>query len=149
MQLHTLKRNTKNKKPKYVGRGGKRGKTAGKGTKGQSARAGRKYRPAWRDRIKKLPKLRGHNKNRAKSVDGSRLKPLAVNISALEKFFNTGDVVSLETILAKKVVRIPKGVKNTVKILGTGELTKTLRIEGLKVSDSAKAKIEKAGGQIA
>ncbi|MBP6879879.1 MAG: uL15 family ribosomal protein [Candidatus Pacebacteria bacterium] len=148
MQLHTLKRNTKNKKPKYVGRGGKRGKTSGKGTKGQSARAGRKYRPAWRDRIKKLPKLRGHNKNRAKSVDGSKLKALALNVRDLEKFFTAGEVVSLETVLAKKVVRIPKGVTNTVKILATGELTKALKIEGLKVSDAAKVKIEKAGGTI-
>ncbi|MBP9058586.1 MAG: uL15 family ribosomal protein, partial [Candidatus Pacebacteria bacterium] len=43
---------------------------------------------------------------------------------------------------------IPKGVTNTVKILATGELTKALKIEGLKVSDAAKVKIEKAGGTI-
>ena len=50
-----LKRKTQNKKPKLVGRGSKRGKTSGRGTKGQKSRAGHKIRPEIRDRIKKLP----------------------------------------------------------------------------------------------
>src|SRR3989344_3455280 len=53
MQLHNVKRNTKRKKKIRVGRGGKRGKTSGRGTKGQNARAGRKKRPELRDFIKK------------------------------------------------------------------------------------------------
>ncbi len=68
MQIHQIKRVHPNKKSKLVARGGKRGKTAGKGGKGQTARAGHRVRPAMRDIIKKLPKLRGHGKNRAKSV---------------------------------------------------------------------------------
>ena len=56
MQIHTLKRNTSNKKARQVGRGGKRGKTSGRGGKGQTARAGNKRRPELRDIIKKLPK---------------------------------------------------------------------------------------------
>ena len=50
-----------------VGRGGKRGKTSGRGTKGQNARAGRKKRPEMRDFIKRIPKLRGRGKSPFKS----------------------------------------------------------------------------------
>ena len=53
MQLHTLKRKTKNKTKKIVGRGGKRGTYSGRGLKGQKARAGRKIRPEFRDLLKK------------------------------------------------------------------------------------------------
>ena len=60
MQTHQLKRNISNKKKRVVGRGGKRGKTSGRGTKGQKARAGHRIRPALRDIIKKIPKLRGY-----------------------------------------------------------------------------------------
>lgn len=63
MQYHSLKRKTPNKKSTAVGRGGKRGKTSGRGTKGQNARAGRKKRPELRDFIKRFPKLRGRGKN--------------------------------------------------------------------------------------
>jgi large subunit ribosomal protein L15 len=67
MQYHTLKPRTKNIKSKQVGRGGTRGKTSGKGTKGQNARAGRKKRPELRDFIKRFPKLRGRGKSSFKS----------------------------------------------------------------------------------
>lgn len=78
MQWNTLKPKTKRKKPKSVGRGGKRGKTSGRGTKGQNARAGRKKRPEIRDFIKRFPKLRGRGKNSLKSFQpklaGAELK---------------------------------------------------------------------------
>ncbi|KKW15207.1 MAG: hypothetical protein UY54_C0009G0005 [Parcubacteria group bacterium GW2011_GWA2_50_10b] len=67
MQFHTLKRKTARKYPKQVGRGGTRGKTSGRGTKGQNARAGRKKRPELRDFIKRVPKLRGRGKSSLKS----------------------------------------------------------------------------------
>lgn len=67
MQFHTLKRKNPNKKSKQVGRGGTRGKTSGRGTKGQNARAGRKKRPELRDFIKRVPKLRGRGKSSLKS----------------------------------------------------------------------------------
>lgn len=67
MQFHTLKRKTKNKKSRQVGRGGTRGKTSGRGTKGQNARAGHKNRPELRDFIKRVPKLRGRGKSSLKS----------------------------------------------------------------------------------
>jgi ribosomal protein L15 len=60
MQIHNLKRTHKNKKDRLIGRGGKHAKTSGRGTKGQSARAGNKRRPELRDIIKKLPKNRGY-----------------------------------------------------------------------------------------
>ncbi len=60
MQIHDLKRIHKNKGDRIVGRGGKHAKTSGRGTKGQSARAGNKKRPELRDIIKKLPKHRGY-----------------------------------------------------------------------------------------
>jgi len=60
MQIHNLKRKHKNKKDRIVGRGGKHAKTAGRGGKGQTARAGNKRRPELRDIIKKLPKNRGY-----------------------------------------------------------------------------------------
>lgn len=67
MQFHSLKRKTPNKRSKQVGRGGTRGKTSGRGTKGQNARAGRKKRPELRDFIKRVPKLRGRGKSPLKS----------------------------------------------------------------------------------
>lgn len=67
MQFHSLKRKTPNKKSQQVGRGGTRGKTAGRGTKGQNARSGRKKRPELRDVIKRVPKLRGRGKAGLKS----------------------------------------------------------------------------------
>lgn len=78
MQFHSLKRRTKNKKARQVGRGGTRGKTAGRGTKGQNARAGRKKRPELRDIIKRIPKLRGRGVSSLKSfqtkLKGAELK---------------------------------------------------------------------------
>ena len=78
MQFHTLKRKTLNKKSRQVGRGGRRGKTAGRGTKGQNARAGRKKRPEIRDFIQHIPKLRGRGRSSLKSLQkklkGSALK---------------------------------------------------------------------------
>ena len=75
MQLHELKPTKARKSVKRIGRGGKRGKTSGRGTKGQKARAGNSMRPEMRDIIKKLPKLRGHGKNRALTVNNERVRP--------------------------------------------------------------------------
>ncbi len=78
MQFHSLKRKTPNKTSQQVGRGGKRGKTAGRGTKGQNARAGRKKRPELRDFIKRVQKLRGRGKHglhsRQLKLTGAALK---------------------------------------------------------------------------
>ncbi len=146
MQIHEIKRAHAHKKSKLVARGGKRGKTAGKGGKGQTARAGHRVRPAMRDIIKKLPKLRGHGKNRAESVF-YRGPEAVVNPSALNVFAK-GDAVNPATLIAKGLVKEVLGKVPTIKILGTGEITHALTFTGCTVSETAKAKIEKAGGTI-
>lgn len=145
MQLHEIKPNTKNKKRMTVGRGGKRGKTSGKGTKGQKARAGRKLRPELRDIIKKLPKLRGRGKNINQAF---RQKPVVVNLGLIDQAFEKGAVVTAEALIKSGIIRVRKGDKPMVKVLGVGEITKSLEFKGLEFSGSAKEKIEKAGGKI-
>ncbi len=148
MQLHTLTPRTKTKKPAPVGRGGKRGKTSGRGGKGQTARAGHKIRPEARDLIKKLPKRRGHGKNRSRTVRTNRIPLAAVNLAALEANFEKGQTVSPATLLAKGLVRRNKGRAPAVKILGTGSLTKPVVIEKCLLSASAREALEKAGATI-
>ena len=144
MQLHQLKQKTPNKGSKRIGRGraSGKGKTAGRGTKGQKARAGHRIRPDVREKLKKLPKLRGY----AFGSFGVRAK--VVNLDVLESAFAAGDTISPATLRERGVVRARKGASLAVKILGTGELTKKLSVTGCSVSASAKAKIEKAGGVI-
>ncbi len=146
MQIHEIRRDTPNKKSKTVGRGGKRGKTSGKGGKGQTARAGHRVRPAMRDIIKRLPKLRGHGKNRAKSVF-YRGPEAVVNVGALN-VFGAGDTVSPTALVAKGLIGEAFGKNPKVKILGNGELTIKLSFERCTVSETAKAKIEALGGTI-
>lgn len=142
MQIHEVKRNTKQKKHIQLGRGGRHGKTSGRGGKGLTARAGYKRRPALRDAIKKIPKLRGY---KFKSIQDAFYP---VNLDVLEKKFNNGDVVNLSSLVKLGAVRI-KGDKNPrIKILGRGNLTKPLKVEGCVMSASAKSAIEKAGGSV-
>lgn len=117
----------KHKKAKRVARGGKRGTTAGRGTKGQKSRAGHRIRPAKRDLLIRLPKLRGY-KN----------KPIAKKLPAL----NVGD---LEKMTGSNFNKSNLG---QVKILGGGQLTKIVTVTGLPTSKIAGQKIEKAGGSV-
>lgn len=149
MQLHELKPTTGRKVEKRIGRGGKRGKTSGRGGKGQTARAGNSTRPEMRDIIKKLPKLRGHGVNRAQTVNADKVKPVVVNLAALETAFTAGDSVTPKTLVAAGVVATRRKSAPAVKILGQGELTKKLSVSHCLVSASAKEKIEKAGGSVA
>lgn len=147
MQLHDLKRKTENKAPKRVGRGGGRGKTSGRGTKGQKARAGHSIMPAIREQLKKLPKLRGRGVGGLISIQA---KPLVVNLSSLEVAFAAGESINPKTLVERGLIRTRKNASKApvVKILGTGELTKKFTITGCSVSSSAKEKIEKAGGVV-
>lgn len=142
MQIHQIKRNSPNRKPAPVGRGGKRGKTSGRGMKGQTARAGNKVRPMLRDAIKKLPKLRGY---KFKSI---QTKPVLVNINEIEAVVETGAVLTPTVLLELGLVDRKKGMVPKVKILGTGKLTKKISISGCAVSAQAKALIEAAGGEV-
>jgi large subunit ribosomal protein L15 len=142
MQLHELKRVTKNKDEKRVGRGGKRGKTAGRGTKGQKARAGHRIRPEMRDIIKKFPKLRGYKQK------AFRVKPTPVNLDLIEAAFEANAVVSPVVLVEKKLIGRIGGKLPKVKILATGSLSKKVTIEGCLISAQAKAKVEAAGGAV-
>lgn len=149
MQLHELKSQFKKKSKKRVGRGGKRGTTSGKGQKGQKSRAGHRIKPAQREMIQRLPKLRGL-KNKA-----IKEKSVAVNLEDLEKKIESGTVSHVRNEISNVVNReilIKSGLirksDKEVKILGNGELKKPLQFQGLKVSKSAKKKIEAAGGRV-
>lgn len=149
MQLNQVQPKTKRQTKKRVGRGGLRGKTSGRGMKGQKARAGHSLRPEMRDIIKKLPKLRGHGKNRARTVNSSVVKPATVNLRTLESLFTAGETVTPETLVERGAVSRARGRVPQVKILGTGNLTKKLSVSGCLFSKSAKDAVEKVGGTTA
>jgi large subunit ribosomal protein L15 len=142
MHLGTLQRKTKNTTKKVVGRGGTRGKTSGRGHKGQKARSGNSTRPAVRDMIKKLPKLRGYR------FSSPRKSACEVNLSDLNLAYSDGEKVNFETLTQKSLVP-RQAVTLGVKILGRGELSKKLVIEGCTASASARQKIEAVGGSFA
>lgn len=142
MQIHELKPKHKNRGKKRVGRGGKKGTYSGKGIKGQKSRAGRKMVPIIRELIKKYPKLRGYRRfvlHDYKAV---------VNLDTLEKTSKDGEIISPDNLIKKGIIRMIKGKKPEVKILGQGKLTKKLIVENCAVSKTAKEAIEKAGGKI-
>ena len=130
MQLHNLK-NPLKRKIKRVGRGGKRGTTSGRGQKGQRARAGHRIRPAERDLLMRLPKLRGvKNKSRT-------LSSRVINVGDLARHAE-GGAVNPDVLLKKNFI---KDRWEQVKILGGGELKTVLNVSGIRVSASARAKI--------
>ena len=142
MKLHELSPVEGSTKPawrKGRGPGSGNGKTAGKGHKGQNARSGGGVRPGFEGGqiplYRKLPK-RGFNNKFATNY-------AIVNVSALEVFEN-GAVVDMEALLAKKIIR--KSLDG-LKILGNGELTKSLTVKANIFSATAKEKIEAAGGK--
>lgn len=145
MQINNVKRTHPNTKRMTVARGGKRGKTSGRGGKGQTARAGNKRRPEWRDIIKKLPKLRGRGVNQNKPISD---KPAIVDVGQIEAAFAAKDKVTPTTLVEKGVLTTLSGKIRAVKILGDGEITKAVTVSGCTLSKSAKEKIEKVGGSV-
>lgn len=121
------------------GAGSGNGKTAGRGHKGQWARSGGGVRPGFEGGqmplARRLPK-RGFHNIFAKQI-------VAINVSVLEKFEN-GAEVTAETLLEAGVI---SKALDGVKILGNGELTKKLTVKVAAFSESAKQKIEAAGGK--
>ena len=118
------------------------GKTSGKGHKGQKARSGGGVRPGFEGGqmplVRRIPK-RGFN-NRFRKVYS------IVNLSALEDKFENGEVVDAEALIVSGI--LSKIEDAGVKILGNGELTKSLTVKANKFSASAKEAIEKAGGSV-
>jgi large subunit ribosomal protein L15 len=121
------------------GHGSGNGKTAGKGHKGQKARSGAP-RPGFEGGqmplYRRIPKRGFTNRN--------SLEIIGINLKALEAF-EDGSVVTVESLIESGIVSNPK---DGVKILGNGELTKKLNVKVNAVSETAKAKIEAAGGTV-
>lgn len=142
MQTHQLQPKHSAKNRKRVGRGGKKGTYSGKGGKGQTARSGRKLAPIIRELIKRYPKLKGYRRFEMQETTA------IINMGKLEKHAANGDVITPTYLVEKGLVRQINGKTPEIKILGTGEFTKKITVENCKVSATAKAAIEKAGGTI-
>lgn len=147
MKLHELVPNPgAKKKPKRVGRGisAGQGKTAGRGTKGQGARSGeggRLYRqggnlPFYR----RLPFMRGEG---FRSIN--RMEYNEINLDQLSDAFKANAEVTPESLGEAHLLRDPR---NPVVVLGRGEIKSALKVRVHRVSASAKAKIEAAGGSV-
>ena len=143
MNLHEVNSGIKRfKKIKRRGRGigSGHGKTATRGHKGQFGRSGVSFHPAFQGGamplVRRIPK-RGFN-NKFAVVVGE------INIARLETHFAAGEMVSPAILKEKNVLKHPYDV---LKILGVGEITKSLQVSAHRFSQSAKEKIEKAGGQ--
>jgi large subunit ribosomal protein L15 len=96
--------------------------------------------------IKKIPKQRGHGKNRAKTVNSGRVEAQVVNLHDLVNL--TGDVVSPSTLSEQGLVSKNGGKQPLVKILGNGEIDRAVTVTDCQVSKSAAEKIAKAGGEV-
>ena len=144
MKLHELSPapgSTQSAWRKGRGVGSGNGKTAGRGHKGQNARTGGGVRPGFEGGqiplYRRLPK-RGFTNSLFKK------EYAIINLETLDKLFNDGDAVSMETLLEKGVIRKEL---NGLKVLGRGEITKKLTVKAAIFSASAKEKIEAAGGK--
>jgi len=142
MKLHELRPadgSTQVRKRKGRGPGTGNGKTAGRGHGGQNSRSGGGVRIGFEGGqmplVRRLPK-RGFNNIFAKPM-------VSVNISQLEQF-RSGSKVTIQSLMDKGLISKPK---YGVKILAGGELTKKLTVQASAFSESAKAKIEAAGGK--
>jgi large subunit ribosomal protein L15 len=149
MKEHELSSPGAHRDRKRLGRGvgSGYGKTAGRGTKGQKARAGgnisRFFQGGQNPIHKQLPYKRGFTNN-------FRVEYNAINLEALDQF-EAGTVVTVDLLAARRLAQRltwQDGERRLlVKILGDGELTKPLTVEAHKFSKSAREKIEAAGGQ--
>ena len=143
MKLHELSPAAGSKKEvKRIGRGAGsgQGKTAGKGHKGQKARAGRGMLPGFEGG--QMPLQRRVPKRGFVNIFGKEFS--IVNVSALDQSFEDGAVVDIDALIEKGLV---KKVLDGVKILGNGEISKKLTVQVNAYSEAAKQKIEAAGGK--
>ena len=144
MKLHELSPaagSTKERKRIGRGAGSGQGKTAGKGHKGQKARAGRGMRPGFEGG--QMPLQRRVPKRGFNNI--FRTEMAIVNVAALEANYEAGAVVTIDSLIEKGLV---KKVLDGVIVLGYGEITKALTVQANAISESAKQKIEAAGGKI-
>jgi large subunit ribosomal protein L15 len=144
MNLNDIHRGVqRNRARKRLGRGigSGQGKTAGRGHKGQKSRAGYWALPVFEGGqmplVRRIPKRGFHNRFAAVVA--------MVNVAQLEARFQAGDEVNPSTLKLRQVV---KGSYDVLKVLGNGELTKSLKISAHRFRASAREKIERAGGQV-
>ena len=144
MKLESLPKITKIKNKRLgQGHGSGRGKTGGRGTKGQRARnkISISFEGGALPLIKRLPFRRGRGKNKV-----FRKKPIAINVKALN-LLEKGSIVDIEMLVRSHIVDKNEAGIYGVKILGDGDLAVPLTVK-LPVSRGAKKKIIKAGGKI-
>ncbi|MDP2671911.1 MAG: 50S ribosomal protein L15 [Candidatus Daviesbacteria bacterium] len=141
MKLHELlKVKTRSKKRLGRGLGSGKGKTGGRGTKGQKARGTVPVTfTGSLSLYKKLPLRRGKGNPKASA------KMKIINLDKLN-VFKSKEVVDMEKLISAKIIS-EKEAKQGVKILGNGEINQILTVK-LRVSDSARKKIEKSGGKV-
>lgn len=142
MELNSLKNTTRPFKRRIVvgrGPGSKRGKTSRRGQKGDKSRSGYKTRLGYEGGgvplFKRLPTRGFNNKRFACKFD-------VINLEQIEKMYEDGQTVSLETLKEKGYI---KGKSNGIKVLGQGTLTKKVTFQVEAVSESAREKLEQAG----
>ena len=134
-----------NKQPKRVGRGSSSGlgTTAGKGNKGQQSRSGGKTYVGFEGGQMPLYRRIAH---KGFSNYPFKKEYVCINVNQLDTKYNDGETVDKTSLIAKGFISAKADV--LVKVLGDGDITKKLTVAVDKVSESAKAKIEKAGGSV-
>jgi large subunit ribosomal protein L15 len=152
ISLSTLKPAQKREARKRIGRGlgSGKGRYSGRGIKGQKSRSGsHNMRPGFEGGqmpiYMRLGKQRGPYSKDAMPVGPHRTSTVPVNLRDLERVFENGDAVTLETLREKGLI---KNTKTDVKVLGSGELKKKLSVTAHAFSTSAREKIEAAGGRV-
>jgi len=152
LSLSNLKPAQARKDRKRVGRGlgSGKGRYSGRGIKGQKSRSGSHKMPAGFEGGQmpidmRLGKLRGNTSADAMPIGPFRTYSQPVNVAALESRFEAGSEVTPEAL---KAVGLIRKVSVDVKVLGVGELTKTLSVSAHGFSKSAVEKIEAAGGKV-
>ena len=134
---------TKNRKRLGRGRASGQGKTSGKGHKGQKARAGGGVRVGFEGGqmplYRRLPK-------RGFLPYGGKTEFAIVNVGDLSERFAAGSVVDPDALTGSRLIR--KSGRKAVKVLGDGAVAHALTVRAHKVSESAKQKVEAAGGRV-
>jgi large subunit ribosomal protein L15 len=141
-KIKAPKGSTKNKRILGRGIGSARGGTAGRGNKGQNSRSGGGVRPGFEGG--QMPLFR---RIARRGFSNAMFKEIysVINIDDLEELYTNNETVTKESLVRKGLVRKSHLL---VKLLGTGKLTKKLKIVVDKISASAREKILKAGGEI-
>ncbi len=143
MQIHTLSVEKK-KSRKRIARGGRRGTTSGRGTKGQKSRSGSSVDPLFEggrtSLIERMKKVKGFKSPRSKRT--------AITLAFLDRHFEAGEEVSRATLLKKKLFS-PKNVMGGFKVISSGTLSKALLFDSrIRFSDTALLAIQKSGSTV-